>query len=216
NKPVVVSMGGVAASGGYYIAAPAEKIYAEPTTSTGSIGVVAVWPVLKGLMDAHGVEMVTIRSPQARRWKAAENFWESPEQRTRRNVAEMLDRLHEQFADVVREGRGDKLTTREIKYTTKGGDGEDVAFTEIEPLNGRVYLADEARQLGLIDEVGYLDDAAAAAAELASLTKPKTVRYVRAKTLREHMGFSSLPAGLDVKLFDRMMTPRIMMVWKAE
>ena len=78
NKKMVVSMGSVAASGGYYISAPADAIVAEPTTVTGSIGVISVFPVLAGTFEKLGMNMVVVRSSQSRAWKAAPNYLEEP------------------------------------------------------------------------------------------------------------------------------------------
>jgi len=217
EKPVVVSMGAVAASGGYYIATGADIIYAEPTTMTGSIGVVAVWPVFKGLMDKQGIEVVTLRSSQSQRWKLAVNFWERPEAHARKNILELLDAFQSRFEATVKEGRGEKLKLNEVAVTlVKADDGTDVTFTEVEPLNGRVYLADQAKEFGLIDRIGHLDDAVKTAAEEAGLQTPRVVRYTRRKTLREHMGLSAPMPVIDAGLLDKLMTPRILMIWKAE
>jgi len=216
DKPVLVSMGSVAASGGYYVAAGADVIYAEPNTVTGSIGVISVWPVFKGLMDKYGVEIVTIRSDPSRRWKAAANFWEAPDERIRNNVREKLDAIHANFEGVVRSERGSKLLTRETKVEAADANGNPIVVTETEPLNGQVYLADEAKRFGLIDRVGYLADAADEAAAMAGLDKPKVVVYYRRPTLRETIGFQGNAVQIDAKLLYKLTTPRILMLWKAQ
>ena len=214
GKPVVVSMGGVAASGGYYISAPAQMIFAEPATITGSIGVIAVWPVLKDFLDTHGVKMMTIRSRQAVGNKATENYWENPDQRTRKNVEDMLTTMHDRFAKVVQAGRPG-LKTSTVTVTIKDGD-KSADVQEIKPLNGTVYLAEEAMQLGLVDQIGYLTDAMKQAAKLAGLSSPKQVQYVKTASLRELMGVSQSTPLVDPKTIDRLMTPQIMMLWKVD
>jgi len=216
GKPVVVSMGAVAASGGYYVSAGANVIYAAPHTMTGSIGVIAAWPVFKGLMDKHGVEFVTIRSSQARAWKAGENYWETPDERVRANVRDMLDEVHSKFEDIVRTERAGKLTTRQERVTLAGADGKTVTLTETEPLNGKVYLAEEAVELGLVDKIGYLEEAAQEAAGLASLKSPKIMEYSRKPSLWERLGASSSLPSVDARTIDRLTTPRVMMLWRTD
>ena len=216
GKPVLVSMGSVAASGGYYISAGANVIYAEPNTVTGSIGVISVWPVFKGLMEKYGVEIVTIRSDSSRRWKAAANFWEAPDERIRNDVREKLDAIHANFEGVVRSERSGKLVTRERKVQAVDASGKRIVVTETEPLNGQVYLADEAKRFGLIDRIGYLTDATDEAASMAGLDKPQVVVYYRRPTLRETIGFQGNAAQIDAKLLDKLTTPRILMLWKAQ
>ena len=215
KKPVVVSMGAVAASGGYYIAAPADAIYAEPTTITGSIGVLAAWPVLKGLMDKYGVEMVTIRSTQADVWKAAENYWERPEPQVRANMRQMLDEMQAKFESVVKAGRKNLKLTK-VAVTRPGQTGGVEKITQTEPFNGKVYLAEEAKRFGLIDNIGYQEDAVKEAARLAGLSKPRIVQYARHRSLRELLGFSDPAAPLDAKTLDKLTSPRVMMLWKLD
>ena len=214
GKPVVVSMGGVAASGGYYISAPAQRIVAEPTTITGSIGVIAVWPVLKDFFDSHGVKVMTIRSRQAVGNKATENYWEIPDQRTRKNVEDMLTTMHDRFAKVVQAGRPGLVTSKVTVPVKDGGEMTDVQ--EIKPLNGTVYLAEEAKELGLVDQIGYLSDAVQEAAKMARLSRPKEVHYVKAPSFRELMGVTQSTPLVDPKTLDKLMTPQIMMLWKVD
>jgi len=218
NRPVVVSMGATAASGGYYIAAPADEIYAEPTTITGSIGVIAAWPVLKGFLDKHGVEIVTIRSTGAEHWKARENFWEVPDQRVRDNLRVLLNQMQARFEKAVKDGRGGKLKINKVETQVKDADGKIVKVTTTVPFDGQVWVADEAKKLGLVDKIGYTHDAVDAAAKLARLSKPKAVHYAPSKPLMASlMGAEATPGvHIDADLLDRIQTPRIMMLWKVE
>jgi len=216
DLPIVVSMGGVAASGAYYIAAAADTIFAEPTTVTGSIGVLAVWPVLAGLMDRHGVEIVTIRSSESQLWKARQNFWESPDEKVKQNVLRMLDSMHETFRRAVVDGRGERLKTRKTTVSIKTPDGGFTDVEQTEPFTGEVYLPDEAAELGLIDRIGYLSDATAEAASLAKLDDPNVVTYTPHRRLIEQLVGTSSPVGASLEMFDRLTGPRIMMLWKPE
>jgi len=222
KKPVVISMGSVAASGGYYIAVGANEIYAEPTTVTGSIGVIAVWPVMEGALDKLGIQMVTIRSTRAELWKAKENPWETPSQRIVQNVRDMLNTMQARFEQVVQDGRGGRIKVRTRTVQVPGPDGQLTEVEETVPFNGEVYLADEALKIGLIDAVGYQRDAEVVAARLAGLDKPRIVLYRKARGLLEKVlggpEAQQMVVGvrIDEQLLDRLQTPRILMLWKVD
>jgi len=215
GKTLVISMGGMAASGGYYISAPADAIYAEPTTVTGSIGVIAAWPVLKGTLEKYGARMVVVRSTHARAWKAAENFFEEPADYQLAELRKTIDAMQERFEGVVRAQRGGKLKTATSENTYTGADGKEFTIMETEPFNGKVFLADRAKELGLVDKIGYLDDAIDEAQRLAGLSKPKTVRYRERKGLLRGLGWGRTVGSLSSKLLEEMQTPRLMMVWRV-
>ncbi len=149
GKPVVVSMGDYAASGGYYIAANADKIYAEPTTITGSIGVFLTFPIAKELMnDKIGITFDTVN--------------------TARNATAFSP-----FRDLGQEER-DLLNMRtQSIYTTfiqRVADGRNLSAERVREIaGGRVYSGTRALELGLVDELAGLDAAIAHAAELADL-----------------------------------------------
>ncbi len=221
GKKVVVSMGGMAASGGYYVSAPADEIFAEPTTITGSIGVIMGWFVLEGTLEKIGVEPVLLKSTNAQGWKDELSALSQPDERQRKHLQEVLDKMQDRFETVVRAGRKGRLKEKETSYTLTVGKGDkarQVQHTEIEPLNGKIYLADEAKELGLIDEIGYLDKAIDRAVELAAVGKPSVIRYAPRKGLLEQLLSSKTDAGLSAApdLLDRLQTPRLMMMWKVD
>ncbi len=158
KKPVVVSMSDVAASGGYYIAAGAHKIVAEPSTITGSIGVFAGKPVMKGFYDWIGVSNEYIlRGKQAGMFRESEKF--TPEERAK--FEEVIKRTYyEDFVPKVAKGR-DKTP----EYI------DSVA-------QGRVWTGSQGKERGLVDEFGGLDRAVEVAKELAKIPKEKGVRRV--------------------------------------
>ncbi len=219
GKVVVVSMGGMAASGGYYVSAPGDKIYAEPNTITGSIGVIAVWPVLDEAMKKYGVEMVTIRSSSSRYWKATENYWEQPSERIRNNVRDMLDSMYQRFEQAVEQGRGQRLNPQKVEITITGDEGEPRTVSQTEPFNGKAFLADRAMELGLVDNIGYLNDATQSAAELAKLTNPHVVHFVPRKPLLKQLGFPGVSGALeslDIDSVEKFLAPRVLMLWKGK
>jgi protease-4 len=151
-KPFVVSMGGVAASGGYYVAAGADKIYAEEGTITGSIGVVGMKLALGGAMEKLGITTHEFkRGEHADLMNSNRPF--SEQERTLMRDS-MLD-VYATFKKRVTDGRGDKLTA----------DLESLA-------GGRVYSGQRALELGLVDEIGGLRDALAFVQEKAGLEDP--------------------------------------------
>ena len=218
GKKVIVSMGSVAASGGYYISAGADKIIDEPTTITGSIGVIGVGLVLKDTMAKIGAEPIIMRSTNARGWKAAMNSFEKPDDRQRAHLQRLLDDMQMRFENVVKSGRPN-LVFKDEEYELTVGEGEEqriIAHKSREPFNGKIYLANEAKQLGLIDDIGYLDQAIEVAK--AGLDKPSVVHYSRRKGFMKQMLESRASAnlGLNIETLDKLQTPRLMMLWKVE
>jgi len=152
KKPVVVSMGGVAASGGYYIAAPASKIIAEPTTFTGSIGVIGALPDFSAFKDKYGVSFhVITQSDRAKLLNPGERATSFDLAIMETGIAE----IYRTFLSRVAEGRG---------MTVERAD---------ELGQGRVYTGAQALQLGLVDDLGGIDEAFTLAKELGGLKPGK-------------------------------------------
>ncbi len=149
GKPVVVSMGDYAASGGYYIAAAADSIFAEPTTITGSIGVFLTFPIVKELMeDKIGIKFDTVNT--ARNANAFSPF---------RDMSEEEKQLLNQRTQAIYG-----------TFLTRVADGRQLPMDRVRQIaGGRVYSGIEAKNLGLIDQFGDLDAAIASAARLAGI-----------------------------------------------
>jgi len=218
GKTVVVSMGSLAASGGYYISAPADEIYAEETSITGSIGVIAAWVVLEDTLDKIGAEPITVKSSHAQSWKDEMSLTSRPRDYQLKHIQDVLDQMQTRFEEVVQAGRGQRLKTRPEKVEITDEDGKTYTHTNTEPFNGKIYLASQAKDLGLIDQIGYQDAAIDRAAALAGLSSPNVVRYAKRKTFMETLvdGRSDASFKIDAALIDRLQTPRFMMLWKAE
>jgi protease-4 len=158
---VVAAMMDVAASGGYYIALPADAIVAHPTTITGSVGVLFLQPKVVGLMDKIGVDVQVSKSGAN---KDIGSPFRTATAQEKQILQQMTDKLARRFLDLVAQHR---------RIDTTG-------MTEI--ASAKVYLADEAQRLGLVDRVGYLNDAVDEARRLAGLGKDaKVVVYRREK-----------------------------------
>jgi protease-4 len=163
NIPVVACLMGLAASGGYYVAQAADAIVAHPTGITGSIGVVAMKFNVKGLMDKLGVGSDVVKSGQ---WK---DFWSpfkpaGPEEK--QMMQAIIDDFYGRFVTVVAQGR--KLSHPEVKRVA----------------DGRIYTAPQAKDLGLVDRLGYLDDALELAKAKAGLEEARVVLYHRPGSYR--------------------------------
>ena len=168
--PVVISMSDLAASGAYYISAGANKIVALPGTLVGSIGVISEMPNLKGLFDKLGIDMQVYIAGKHKDMYAG--FRElTPEEVA--IIQDMTDQLYEQFVQVVAKGRN--LSEDQVRTLA----------------TGQLYTGTEAKQLGLVDELGGLQTAIDAAANLAGISEPQ-VEYYKPETsslLNDLLGF---------------------------
>jgi len=169
TKTVVVSMGGTAASGGYYISTKADKIVALPTTMTGSIGVISQIMNIEGLLEKLGIEIETFKGGQ---YKDMYRGFREMTREEEEIMQGMIDEYYELFIEVVAEGRG--LNKEEVRNLA----------------TGQIYSGTEAKELGLIDELGDLDTAINLTAEIAGIEDP-IVEYYRKPglTLRSLLGF---------------------------
>ena len=221
GKKVVVSMGSVAASGGYYISAPADLIVAEDSTITGSIGVVMTYFVMEETMDSLGLEPIVIKSTNADAWKDEGSPFRHPSEREREHLLGLLDHYQQQFETVVTAGRGDRLKTQPelIEETVvEGGERREVRMEKTEPFNGKIYTASEAMALGLIDEIGFLAEAIDRAAELADLDEPNVLEYRRRRSLFGQLFFakSADPLERGRELITDLQTPRFEFIWRVD
>ena len=193
KKPVVASLGSVAASGGYYVAVAADRIYASPGTLTGSIGVVMQLANVEGLLKKVGVEYVVVK---AGAYKDVGNFARPMTPEERRILQSLLDDVYDQFIGAVAEGRGlDPQTVR--------------SFAE-----GRIYSGRQAQGLKMVDDLGGLDDAIDAAAKMAGLPgKPKVVyprrRFSLRDLFRSELGLG--PASRVLPSLETLRTPLYLM-----
>ncbi len=137
-KPVVVSMGGAAASGGYYIAAPAARIFADPVTITGSIGVIAIFPDISGLLEKLDIKSETVKRSESGDFG---NFTRPMTEDEIEKIRSFIEESYGQFVNVVSKGRG---ISREM--VDKSG-------------RGRVWTGSQAAERGLVDSKGGLTDA---------------------------------------------------------
>jgi protease-4 len=174
QKPVVVAMGDVAASGGYYIAAPAAAIVAQPATLTGSIGVISLRPVLAGMLERAGINTVVLsRGAHSGLFSVTEPLNDDERQALRAQIFATYD----DFKQRVRAGRG--LTE---------GDLEPIA-------GGRVWSGADALERGLVDQLGGMPEALIRAQELANLPQDREAPIMVLRGRREWSPPKPFPTG---------------------
>lgn len=148
TKKIVVSMGSVAASGGYYIASPAHKIVANAGTLTGSIGVIMEIPNVSGLMEKIGVNTQVIKSGKH---KDIASIFKTLTPEEKKILQTVLDDVHDQFIEDVSNARG--MNPEDIRKLA----------------DGRIFTGRMAKEAGLVDELGNLQDAIMLAGELTGI-----------------------------------------------
>lgn len=170
EKPIYVSMGSMAASGGYYVAAPADKIFAEPATITGSIGVIMENVNFAGLAEKYGISFNTIKSGKHKDIMSSNREMTKEE---REILQSIVDEMFDDFVQVIVDGRNmDEATVRKLA-------------------DGRIYTGRQAKEVDLVDEVGTFEDA------LAALKKDHDLEDAQVFQYNDSLGFFS---GLGVTL----------------
>lgn len=199
KKPVYVSMGSMAASGGYYISAPADKIYASPETLTGSLGVIMQGYNYEKLAEKYGVEFVTIKSGPYKDIMSPNREMTEEE----RNILQsMIDNSYAQFVKIIADGRG--MPEAEVRKLA----------------DGRIYDGRQAKEANLVDEFGHLADVTDAMKKELNIPDAQVVRYTDESGLGSlfTMGANKLigkdmeTAGL-LKLLSQPNSPRLMYLY---
>ncbi len=199
--PVIASMMDVAASGGYYLAMAADSILVHPSTVTGSIGVIMLTVNARGLLEKVGVEASAITSGPRKDMGSPFRVMTAEERGIFQSV---IDSFYQRFLAVVQEGRPN-LTPDQIKKLA----------------DGRIYSGDQAKAAGLIDEIGYLDDAIEIAKKKAGLTEARVVTYGRRGEYHNNIysrlfgASAGIPGLADFDLLSMVRggTPQFMYLW---
>lgn len=198
DKPIVVSMGDVVASGAYYISMAASHIVANPNTLTGSIGVISQFPNAKELMEKLGIEMTVIKSGKVKDLGSPFRPMTEEEQAIWQAIVE---ETYDRFVAIVVEGR-------------------DLPEDQVRELaDGRVYTGQQALELGLVDALGYEEDAIAEAARLGGIPgEPRVIRYRRQPSFFRWLGGQGWAQGLSIPglppdWFQRLLMPTLEYRW---
>jgi protease-4 len=199
--PVVASIMDVGASGGYYIASAADAVLAHPSSVTGSVGVIMLTVNARGLLEKVGVEANAVTSGPRKDMGSPFRAM-TPEERA--IFQSVIDSFYEQFLRVVQAGRPN-LNMEQIRKLA----------------DGRIYSGEQAKVAGLVDEIGYLDDAIEAAKKRAGLGETRVVTYRRpgeyqnniySRVFNPEMNWGSL-ANFDLMGLVRGGTPQFMYLW---
>jgi len=197
HKRVVALLGSVAASGGYYVAAAADRIVAHPTTITGSLGVLMHAPHVVGLFEKLGLKVTVLKSARTPMKDIFSPTREmTPEEQ--KLIQSMLDKMYDRFVSIIAKGR--KMTEAKVR----------------ELADGRIYLGPEAKDNGLVDSIGYRQDAFDQVLKLAGIKSAKLVRYKKPVNLMESLsGVENRLGGLlgvthDPELLLDLAVPRFM------
>ncbi len=167
NIPKIALLGNIAASGGYYVAVGCDNIIAHPTTLTGSIGVIIQFPQVSILLENIGIEMLTVKSGP---YKDMLSPYRSPDRNELALLQAVVDEIFFRFIESVSVGRG-------------------MDISEVQNIaDGRVFSAITALEYGLIDAIGYREDAIKTAEELAGVSNSLVVMYNQKKTFFDMIG----------------------------
>jgi protease-4 len=198
--PVVASIMDLGTSGGYYIAAAADAVLAHPSSVTGSIGVIMLTINARGLLEKVGVEATAVTSGPRKDMGSPFRVM-TPEERA--IFQGLIDSFYQRFLTVVQEGRP-HLPMDQIKKLA----------------DGRVYTGDQAKAAGLVDDIGYLEDAIELAKKKAKITEARVVTYTRPGEYSNNVyskvwapGPLAGLAELDVMAFVRGGAPQFMYLW---
>ncbi|KMY43484.1 hypothetical protein AC622_03925 [Bacillus sp. FJAT-27916] len=202
GKPVYVAMGSMAASGGYYVSTPADKIYASPETLTGSLGVIMQSYNFEGLAEKYGIDFVTIKSGK---FKDMGNSFRDMTDEEKKILQSLVDNSYNQFVKVIAEGRG--MSEDEVRKVA----------------DGRIYDGRQAKDLNLIDELGYIDDA------IAGMKKNEDLKGAAVVKLTDTIGFGSMlnlkltqwvggnnEAGIIKSIMTENQSPQMMYLYSGE
>lgn len=197
DRPVVAFIQGVAASGGYYTAVACQQIMAEPTAITGSIGVMLGHFVFGELFEKKlGIKPVILKSGQKKDWPSS---FEPPTTEQLDYLRQrLLEPAYQRFVDIVREGRRDIISDQRLQDLADGG----------------IFTAPQAKENGLVDQVGYLDDAIELVTDMAGLDRAKVVEYRQALSL---VGLLTQAIGgrlsLDISSLFELLIPQALYLW---
>jgi protease IV len=199
NKPVVAFMQGIAASGGYYAAVSCDKIIAEPTVITGSIGVIMGHFVLQELLEQKlGIQPVIIKSGPKKDWPSP--FQMVTDEQKQYLQDKVITPAYERFVQLVAQGRSAVLTIDDVRRLA----------------DGSIYSAKEALDEKLIDQIGYLDDAINLTKALAKLDDAEVIEYRKPFSLSDILSAGSAGSlKITSSALYEFSTPKVMYLWSG-
>ncbi len=199
GKPVIAFMQTLAASGGYYTAVAADTIIAEPTAVTGSIGVIMSHLSVKDLLEQKlGILPSVVKSGEKKDWPSM--FAPMTDDQKAYINDKLIDPAYQRFVDLVFAGRQRQLTREQV----------------LKLADGSIYGAIEAKKEKLIDDVGYFEDAVAAARDAAGDNDAAVIEYEKPYSLMSVFGAQSKSMFLDKQTVEKMLTPQLLYLWDGK
>ena len=203
EKPVVCSMGSLAASGGYYISAPCRWIVANDLTITGSIGVIMHGVNYRGLMDKVGIAPMTFKSGKFKDMLSPDRSTNDIPPEERAMVQALIDETFQKFKGVVRTGRAEAHEKNKTEGRPLAADWENYA-------DGRVLSGSQALTLGFVDQVGDFDDAVERTEKIAHITDANLIEYRERYDISDFLSmFGQNSSAHDLKLDLGLDIPRL-------
>ena len=207
HKPVIVSMGGLAASGGYYVSAPARWIVANELTITGSIGVIMHGYNYRGLMDKVGLAPVVYKSGK---FKDMLSGSRQPGEITKEEndmVNALIDETYRKFKSVVADGRKNAHDQNKSEKM----DGHALVKDWADYADGRVFSGKQAKDLGFVDELGDFEKAVERTEKIAGISKANLIEYRERHDLADFLGLlgESRANARSIKLDIGIETPKV-------
>ncbi|MHC4293212.1 MAG: signal peptide peptidase SppA [Planctomycetota bacterium] len=193
GKPVVAYMEGMAASGGYYTSVACDKIIAEPTTITGSVGVIMSYFVMEELLEMKlGIEPVIIKSGLRKDWPSS--FQKPTEEQLKYLDEKLIQPAYERFVNIVADGRP-TLSIDDVKRLA----------------DGSIYGAQEALDEEMIDGIGYFEEAVEMVLSMAGISNAQVVEYQRPLSLMSLLGYQNKRGfKLDKKTLYELVLPEVL------
>jgi protease-4 len=197
EKPVIAFMQGIAASGGYYTSVACEQIIAEPTTITGSLGVIMGYFVLQELLEEKlGIQPVIVKAGEKKDWPSS--FRPPTEEQLEYLEGKLINPAYERFIRLIAESRP-SLTLDRVKRLA----------------DGSIYSAAEALDVQLIDHLGYLDEAIELVKSLANIEKAQVVEYIRPFSLTNLLSLGSKNLlKIDTARLYELTIPQVLYLWR--
>ncbi len=195
NIPVFASIDGIGASGAYYVAMASDKVYATPSSITGSIGVIAMKFNAENLMTKIGIQHEVVKSGDKK------DFWSpfrpsTPEEKE--IFQKIIDELYGRFLKVIQENRGESLPVEDLRRLA----------------DGRVYTAEQALKEKLIDAIGYMDDVIEGLKENLGLKEVRLIRYYKPGTYRPtYYSQTGINLSLSINELSGMEPVRFLYLW---
>jgi len=196
GKPVVAFMQGVAASGGYYSSVACDAIIAEPTTITGSIGVIMGYLVLQQLLEEKlGIQPIVVKAGDKKDWPSS--FKVPTDEQLQYFQQRLVDPAYERFVEVVVDGRRE-LTEEDVRRLA----------------DGSIYWADQALAEKLIDDIGYLNDAIEEVKALAGVEKARVIEYRKPFSVADILAAKAKTAiKIDQRTLYELAVPQVLYLW---